>query len=174
MWTWDIPSPTEAPGYSRDEVVAEITSFYQFLVTLYIPSEAIIYPPPGGWPEITSQRLSVLGKNDTAIDFIRHLPFISPIYEKGCDLGIYELWPQTAAVHYISERFLNGHNGVGPTFERSVPYDWQTIIPPHVVTLAVPNSGRDGDWAFLDTEKGTISICDFQLGGSVSLPTSTP
>jgi hypothetical protein len=174
MWSRELLSTSEAPGYSRDAVVAEIASFYEFLASLYIPSEAFIYPPPGGWPEITPQSLSCLGKTATAIDLIRHLPFISPIYEKGFDLRIYELWTQTSAVHYISERFFDGHDGVGPTIESSVPEDWQSIIPPHVVTLAVPNSGRDGEWAFLDTERGTITICDFQEMGSASLPISTP
>ncbi|KAF2429099.1 hypothetical protein EJ08DRAFT_574866, partial [Tothia fuscella] len=62
------------PGYSRDEVIAEITSFYEFLVKLFIPSKAIIYLPPGGWPEITSDYLACLGKTETSLDLIRHLP----------------------------------------------------------------------------------------------------
>lgn len=79
MWCKELDPIIEAPGYSRDDVVAEINSLYKFLTKLYIPSEAIIYPPLGGWPEITTHELSFLGKTVEAIDLTRHLPFISPI-----------------------------------------------------------------------------------------------
>jgi hypothetical protein len=115
MWSRELVpiGDGEGPGYSRDDVVAEINSFYRFLTKLYIPSEAIIYPPPRGWPEITTDEFSFLGKTDKAIDLVRHLPFISPIHEKDVDLRIYELWPQTVPVHYIWERFYGNHDGKG-------------------------------------------------------------
>lgn len=165
----DLPGikSKEAPGYDRDSIVAEITSFYKLLSAFYIPADAIIYPPPDGWPEVTPKNYSFLEKTDAVIDLIRHLPFIQPIcHHPEEDLSIYELWPETAPVHYISDRFHNDrvfgrHDGIGPTWEAMYPNYEDVNIPSHVLTFAVPNAQRYGDWAFIDTERGTITICAF-------------
>ncbi len=44
------------------------------------------------------------------------------------------------------------------------PMKEATTLPSHVVTLANTNGGREGYFIFLDTERGTITICDFQDG----------
>ena len=62
--------------YTRDEVVTEVISFYEFLRTMYLPDDAIAYPPVEGWPAITASYLSFLGKSDAIVDLLRHLPYV--------------------------------------------------------------------------------------------------
>ena len=66
--------------YSRDEVVSELTLFYEFLVGLHLPASAIKYPPPGRWPDITPEGLAsavpAMHKNNDVLDLIRHIPFV--------------------------------------------------------------------------------------------------
>lgn len=164
MWYYNMPTSNDIPGYSKDEIVAEITSFYKFLVRLYIPAEKINYPPPGGWPQLTPQSLAFLGKTDIAMDLIRHLPYISLSDRKE----VYEIWPQAIPINYLTSSYFGNRDGSQAAADRSVPGAWDTIVSPHIVTFARANSGRDGEWAFLDTLRGTITVCDFQLGGVIS------
>jgi hypothetical protein len=63
--------------YDRDEVVANLLSFYNFLP--HVSPSKIHTAPPGGWPEVTEARLAVhkIYKSPEAIDLLRHLPYIS-------------------------------------------------------------------------------------------------
>lgn len=143
--------------YSRDEVVSELTSFYEFLVGLHLPASAIKHPPAGGWPNITPERLAsavpAMKKNDVVLDLIRHIPFVR---REGRDEP-YQIYEETTAVDY---------NGVG--FQDAPvsgdPIEEITIVPAHVMTLATTPGGREGYYFFIDTERGTITIMDFQQG----------
>lgn len=127
--------------YSRDEVVSELTSFYEFLVGLHLPASAIKHPPAGGWPNITPERLAsavpAMKKNDVVLDLIRHIPFVR---REGRDEP-YQIYEETTAVDY---------NGVG--FQDAPvsgdPIEEITIVPAHVMTLAT-TSRRQGGILFL-------------------------
>ena len=146
------------PTYSRDEVVSALISFYEFLVGLHLPAPAIKYPPPGGWPDITPQYLAFLKKNDIVVDHIRHIPFV----QRDNSFEPYQIYEKTSAVDYngrVSRR--------GATFsdtDVADPQEEATVLPSHVVTLADTSGGRDGYFFLFDTERGTITICDFQDG----------
>ena len=60
----------------RDEIVSIITDFYVFLTTFYIPSSALKFPPPEGWPNITEETTKNSNKAPVVIDLIKHLPYI--------------------------------------------------------------------------------------------------
>ncbi|KAI4647772.1 hypothetical protein J4E93_004182 [Alternaria ventricosa] len=64
------------PIYSRDECIAAIRDFYDFLGKMFmdVPS-SIIYPPPSGWPNMTPEVADRLGKDPEIINLLRHLPF---------------------------------------------------------------------------------------------------
>lgn len=65
--------------YDRDEVIASVTEFYNFLTThLHFDSSDLKIPPPTGWPKITQARLAFLGKSDKAIVLLQHLPYLPP------------------------------------------------------------------------------------------------
>ncbi|KXH48287.1 hypothetical protein CSAL01_05652 [Colletotrichum salicis] len=69
-------SPQE--GYSHEATVAAITSYYELLARVHPDSvSSLEYPPPGGWPQITSESFSILGRNDTVIELMRHIPYFT-------------------------------------------------------------------------------------------------
>lgn len=147
-----------SPVYSRDEVVAELTSFYEFLVGLHLPASAIKYPPPGGWPDISSESLVAIAglyKSDAAVDLIRHIPFIrrDDMYDP------YQIYDHTCCVDYNGKDFVEQSN-------EGDPIEDLTTVSEHVVTLAGTPGGRDGFYFLLDTERGTVTMCDFQVGPS--------
>jgi len=43
---------TNERSCSREEAILEIASYYDFLVRLYLSTDCIKNPPPGGWPQI--------------------------------------------------------------------------------------------------------------------------
>tara|TARA_R110002003_G_scaffold325_3_gene18777 strand:- start:497 stop:1291 length:795 start_codon:yes stop_codon:yes gene_type:complete len=61
--------------YSRDETVAAVRDYYQFLTKMYLDEAYVIEPPPDGWAHITT-RSSTLDKSKKVIDLLRHLPYI--------------------------------------------------------------------------------------------------
>ncbi|RHZ68418.1 hypothetical protein CDV55_103534 [Aspergillus turcosus] len=43
--------------YNREQIIAAVTDFYQFLTTLpFVEPDDILHPPPEGWPQITTDR----------------------------------------------------------------------------------------------------------------------
>lgn len=48
--------------------------FYEFLQELKFDDDTIVYPPPGGWPEITQEVIAAYRKSDFAIQVLKHLP----------------------------------------------------------------------------------------------------
>lgn len=62
--------------YSRDECIAAVRDFYDFLGKMFLDVPAsIIYPPPGGWPNMTPEVSDYLSKDPEVINLLRYLPF---------------------------------------------------------------------------------------------------
>jgi hypothetical protein len=61
--------------YSRDETIAAVRDYYEFLNNLYLDKDKIIFPPPDGWPEITTRSFT-LSKSKEVITLLKHLPYI--------------------------------------------------------------------------------------------------
>jgi hypothetical protein len=142
--------PTSHTAYSRDEAVSALTSYYEFLVKLYLPPHVLKYPPPEGWP--ISEGYLDQPKNDAVLDLLRHIPYI------GDDGSEYVIYENSICVDYTS------FTGEGPHDADLLRFE-QTTLPSHVATIAmVPRKGRNGYWFFLDTERGTMTMCDFVDG----------
>ncbi|EFR01055.1 hypothetical protein MGYG_04058 [Nannizzia gypsea CBS 118893] len=62
--------------YSREECIAAVRGYYQFLTTLYLKESVILEPPEGGWPSITPNAIQQLGKTDEVASLLRYLPYI--------------------------------------------------------------------------------------------------
>ncbi|KAB5562952.1 hypothetical protein GE09DRAFT_765441 [Coniochaeta sp. 2T2.1] len=69
-------SPFEDITYSRQETVAAVTDFYQFLTKMYMKESQVVYPPEGGWPSIVNCYRDRLGKSDEAVGLLTHPPYI--------------------------------------------------------------------------------------------------
>ncbi|PGH12581.1 hypothetical protein AJ79_04202 [Helicocarpus griseus UAMH5409] len=89
-------------AYSRDETIAAITSFYRFLTKVHLPDSALKIPSEGGWPELTDEYLSFMGKTPTVTDLIRHMPFIDSNQEKP-----YMIHYRTVAVDFTGDSIRN-------------------------------------------------------------------
>lgn len=151
---------TDQHRYSRDEVVAELTSFYKFLTKLYLPSSVVKTPPPEGWPEITAEYLAPLKKTEIVVDLIRHLPFIQ---RDECEEP-YQVYWSTAAVDFAGNYVKRQISQPKPSLDGIEPPEENGRIPSHVLTFATPAEGIHGFYFNIDTERGTIVLCDFVYG----------
>lgn len=138
-------------SYSRDAVVAAITDYYEFLVRMYLPDGSIMYPPSGGWPFPENITFSS-PKSEAVIDLMRHLPYLS-LPDDWDNTYIYE---KCEAVDYTTLKGAGPHN--------IDPEPYETLLPPHVLMIGF-TPGRNGHHIFIDTERGTATLCDFQKGG---------
>jgi len=135
--------------YDRNEVVAELTSFYELLVKMYLPSGSVKYPPVGGWPRITLERFACIKKTDTVVDLLRHIPYVQNHVSN-------QIYDKTSCVDY--ELYSTYDN---PAFGWAEPPEELYTVPSHVVLFANAQ-GRDGFDFLLDTRRGTITLCNFQ------------
>jgi hypothetical protein len=110
-----------------------ILSFYTTLARMpHIPVDSVSQPPPSGWKTIDIEALRARGKSDQAIDFLRHLPYLT----HGS-----RLTPNSTAVDFSA----------GETYKL-----WQEQLletPEHVIWLAEADT-RDGHYLLLDTLAG--------------------
>ena len=56
------------------------------------------------------------------------------------------------------------HPEIIPDLILLTPIEEATFVPSHVMHLAQTSGGRDGYYILIDTERGTITLCDFQDG----------
>lgn len=93
--------------HDRDLLVKCVTRFYELLVhAAYLPASMIEYPPPTGWTdeELTVDMLRALGRNETVIDLLRHMPYIK-LEPK------YEVWEVTVAINFLRVNDAYNFNG---------------------------------------------------------------
>jgi hypothetical protein len=128
--------------YDRDEVVASVTDFYNFLAThLHFEPSDLKTPSPTGWPKITQARFDFLGKSDKAIDILKHLPYLPPygLFQK-------EIYTHTVCVDYnqesVDRRLKNPKLCITRNFEPddddNCPFDIFKERHEDVVVLGMP------------------------------------
>jgi len=138
--------------YSRDEVVAAISSFYEFFTkTPSLSPSDIKYPPSEGWPEINDSSMAGLGKNAAVVDLLRYLPYTP---------WSVQIAYQTHTIDYrapdIQTDIANGE------LEGFIVPSGAGVIPEHVVPLTV--GGRYGSALLLDTQEGKELAVYFLVG----------
>ncbi|KAI8946202.1 hypothetical protein F4801DRAFT_77634 [Xylaria longipes] len=122
--------------YSRDEICNAVLKFYrQILRHPYLDDDTLTIPPPQGWSSINN----TAGKDETVIDLLRHLPYLSRNSPSSGQLLIY---PGTIPICYQGRE--EQHR------EQEYP------LPPHCVYLARREDylGRD---LILDTSNGAVT-----------------
>lgn len=137
--------------YSRDECVAAVRDYYDFLSKMYHDESDVLIPPDGGWPTITQDNLRGLGKTDEVISLLRSLPYIrapehTVLKLQSAPLCQFADWRQDS--HNVSIGALNCE-----VLKHCSESAWLLEdIPPHVVSLTSGN--YDNPVLLLDTELG--------------------
>ncbi|KAL6712342.1 hypothetical protein ACN47E_000219 [Coniothyrium glycines] len=135
--------------YSRDETVAAVRDYYQFLTKLYLDADKIIEPPADGWSHITNRHLT-LDKSKKVIDLLRHLPYIKFTFDLTVDA---EGAPDcTFADWQDLFRRSAGRQTIISGTEDAYIYEH---VPKHVVGLTC--GGNYNPRFLLDVKLGTIS-----------------
>jgi len=134
-------------SYSHGVTVAAFRDYYRFLVTMYLDESAVIEPPEGGWPTITSDTWVDFDKTDEVFSLLRHLPYI-----------------RLAAGNETHQSVPDGEFADWT----AIPADWQGKnikelteipsdegeVPPHIVGLTI--YGEFCPKFLLDTELGVV------------------
>ncbi|OJD25601.1 hypothetical protein ACJ73_03026 [Blastomyces percursus] len=145
---------TLAPASSSHTMVGiiAITEYYQFLVDKgLLPASAIHYPPANGWPQLTDNYLTPLGKTPAVNRLIRHLPFV----EYG-DVETYNIYYHTVAVDYRTG------DGISYGDFHNLEEDLGVDIPPYVLIYAKPARASGRCWMCFDTKRNTMTLFDFE------------
>ena len=150
------------PTYSQSATVDAITSFYEFLVDLHLPLSVLKRPPPTGWPHLTPDSLAFLDKTPAVVELMRHIPYIEA--PKYSDPDQHQIYEKTICNDFAGREFWRGgQDRDWVRKEQTEPGEGYSTIPAHVLVLARSRS-RDGYWIFIDTERGTAVLADFQDG----------
>jgi hypothetical protein len=134
--------------YNQQEIITGLTDFYHFLSSLpYIDPAAVLVPSPSGWPNISQENFSALGKNGDVIDLLKHLPYIDSSKRQ------YLIAPNTQPTDYRGEVFQQ--NVTVESIGRCKPLG-DVEFPEWVINLTHGN--RDGTYALLDTTDGKVRL----------------
>lgn len=137
---------SESSGYSQDATVAAITSFYEIVKLAHADTyNELVYPPPGGWPDITHELFRKTGRNSTVIELLRHLPYFT-------DDAAPCIMEQTNTINYIDHNYLNNLRSVPEKESSDNENSSGDEIGPHMVHLTTCR--RDGYYIVLDTKRG--------------------
>ncbi|KAK1961367.1 hypothetical protein LY78DRAFT_750275 [Colletotrichum sublineola] len=119
------------PSYSRDELVSELTSYYEFLTQIYLPPEVIQYPPEG--------------------DLMRHIPYIRRTKEDDWDP--WEIYGKATAVDFTSDIVLELPTKYANESLFEPEEGYVSDIPPHVFVYAtIPCEAPDEEaWRRFET-----------------------
>lgn len=153
----------------REELAAELLSYYEFLTTMYLPEDCLKRPPKGGWPSVTAERLAFLGKTDAVIDLLKHIPYISQDVEDD-----YQIQEKSICNDYTGKRVekairLKDRHVVEPLEDFMKEDVWDRFKEPqHIVALARSASGDAGLYVFYDTRDGQVAQIEFINGDCVT------
>ncbi|OBT61903.1 hypothetical protein VE03_08746 [Pseudogymnoascus sp. 23342-1-I1] len=148
------PPPTSppVPPYSRDTLVHCLTRFYTTLSDMgYIRPSSILYPPPSGWSDtrISANILTLTGRNETVIDLVKHLPYLTKEYQ---------VWPETEHLSYLDRVWDDPATVVdrisqGGGLANIYPFmPFETALPGMICLT----HGSAGVWWLIDTEAGLM------------------
>lgn len=140
--------------YFRDQVVQELTSLYEFLVTMYLPEDALKYPPmPGGWPEISAERLSFMKKADAVIDLMKHIPYIRQDWDDTIE-GAYQVHEGSVCNDFSGKYFQDISTKFQYDCDWQLPGDVKT--PPHLLILWRPPAPTRGWTVSINIKTGEL------------------
>ncbi|KAK3692976.1 hypothetical protein B0T22DRAFT_448725 [Podospora appendiculata] len=145
--------PPQAHSYNEDEVIATLTAFYKFFLTLPWPTPpTLLSPPPDGWAHITPGNFAWLGKNATVLSLLRRLPYIR---QENYDEVVVDF--ETYPADYRRPYYLAPHDVArdGNPYEVPETGHGGVPFPPWVVPLTYGKN--KGKYWMLDTTDGTVT-----------------
>ncbi|KAF2674050.1 hypothetical protein BT63DRAFT_444830 [Microthyrium microscopicum] len=142
-----MPSLSEIV-YSEAATITAVQDYYQFLTKMYLENSAIIHPPEGGWPSITTESLRGLGKTEKVISLLRRLPYIGRWKGHGAAYTEFADWESD------TKSLLQGKSNALELILCSEIFGYTDHIPNSVVGLT--SGGRDNPIFLLDTQLGII------------------
>lgn len=156
----------QIPRYDRNEVIAIITDFCNFFNTLpVIQPGQLLFPPEGGWPNITRESMAPLGKTEDVVELLKRLPYFDTTSDqtrtrsgkcfsprKSCctikpDTSMYDFQSEP---YHAALRRNDLENCIPPFLD----------LPPWAICLKT-GYAKAGDYLILDTSDGTITNYDF-------------
>ncbi|KAM3417189.1 hypothetical protein BST61_g5449 [Cercospora zeina] len=142
----------------HEERADELLSLYKFLITLYIPEEALKIPPAEGWPEETIRaHFNPDEKDEAVIKVLKHIPFL-----QGLDRDIFQFWENC-----VCNDFSGPRTGWTEPLEKMMDGCGWPILETgrgrYLATIGM-SSGRNGFWVFCDVRSREMIVVDFQVG----------
>ena len=143
--------------FDRDILVRCLTRYYDTLVRMgYMEESNIQHAPASGWndSQVDAKSYRIMGRNETAIDLLRHLPYL----KEGHDI-----LPNTKPIEYlgkmwddtVSEKMANSKSLL--QFYPLSPFDAE--LEPGMICLTY---GRNGTSWLIDTKEELIYPCGAQ------------
>lgn len=153
--------PPQVFGYDRDALVSLVKRHYKLLVDMgHLHPRALQAPDEAGWTdaELNVDALRILGRSETVIDLLRHLPYPRAGFpgsdEAGDDAVVYY---ETKALSYLKNKW-QPEKDADPSWHRRpfamlglAPFD--KPVPPHMVSLTYDEAEIGVIW-LVDTERG--------------------
>jgi hypothetical protein len=155
MTTSNLPDPrfdNRVLTYDAEAIKTALSTYFYALSKLpYIEASDIVYPPATGWPNITTTNFAPLGKNETVIALLKHLPYLrNPGLPKG-----YAIAFETFAIDYSAAPFTEPLDGDAAEGWSPDQYeDDEGKIKSWVVPLTISQDQGSGCWWLLDTTDG--------------------
>lgn len=70
---------TQKPQSVLKEVRTALTEYYALLCAMpHMDWTCLHIPPSAGWSNVDTETLKATGRSEAAIDFLRHLPYLTP------------------------------------------------------------------------------------------------
>jgi hypothetical protein len=142
------------PVYSRDECIATIRDYYEFLAKMFIDRSCIVEPPQGGWPSITAESMQGMRKTEKVIQLLKHMPYIAdrPLsdHAEGLPGCTFNNWATTAT------GILDGKNHARLELDMTegIEAKFGARIPKNCIGLMY--AGRDRDVVLLHVTYGLV------------------
>jgi hypothetical protein len=158
MTTPNLPDPRFGDRvlfYEPEAIQTALSAYFHALSRLpYIEASDIVSPSAAGWPNINATNFAPLGKNETVIALLKHLPYLrNPGLPKG-----YAIAFETFLIDYSAVPFTEPLDG--DAAERLSPDQYEDDkekIKSWVVPLTMSQDQDSGSWWLLDTTDGDLS-----------------
>jgi hypothetical protein len=138
------------PVYSRDEFIAAIRDYYEFLATMFIDRSCIVESPQGGWPSITAESMQGIRKTEEVIQLLKHMPYIVNKPFSHAMPGCMPFDWATAGAHLMSGKDPEGSLIMSEGFEDQ----FGGRIPRYYIGLM--RGRRERDIVLLNTKDGSV------------------